>query len=171
MSGAPSHNAYVREIAYTSRALSFDGVEYDILDHNLTAPQIRIYDTYCDVWEIIHQNLDATLEATNIVDPMSGETLNGQAKGAALSRFESTKQRFFGQKLTAMKPPRLIPAIEADLANGDAAVIQLVSTAEAMLGRRLAELTPDERAALEIELSPREKVIDYPTIALPLLKR
>jgi hypothetical protein len=152
---------------YTSRALSFDGVEYDILDHKLTEPQISIYDTYCDAWEIIHQNLDAALEATNVVDPMSGKTLNGQAKGAALSRFESTKQRFFGQMLTAMKLPSLIPAIEADLDNGDAAVIQLVSTAEAMLGRRLAELSPDERAALEIELSPREYVIDYLTNAFP----
>ena len=152
---------------YTSRALSFDGVEYDILDHKLTEPQIRIYDTYCDAWEIIHQNLDAALEATNIVDPMSGKTLNGQARGAALSRFESTKQRFFGQMLTAMKLPSLIPAIEADLADGYAAVIQLVSTAEAMLGRRLADLSPDERAALEIELSPREYVIDYLTNAFP----
>jgi hypothetical protein len=152
---------------YTSRALSFDGVEYDIMTHKLTDAQIRIYDTYCDAWEIIHQNLDRALEATNIVDAMSGKTLNGQAKGSALSRFESTKQRFFGQMLTAMKLPSLIPAIEADIAAGNAVVIQLVSTAEAMLGRRLAELSPEERAALEIELSPREYVIDYLTNAFP----
>ena len=152
---------------YTSRALSFEGVEYDILDHQLTPAQISIYDTYCDAWEIIHQNLDNVLEATNVVDGMSGKTLNGNAKGAALSRFESTKQRFFGQMLTAMKLPSLIPAITADLARGDAVVIQLVSTAEAMLGRRLADLSPEERAALDIELSPREYVIDYLTNAFP----
>ena len=34
----------------------------------------------------------------------------------------------------------------------------LVSTAEAMLDRRLADLTPEEREALEIDLSPREYV-------------
>jgi len=152
---------------YTSRALSFDGVEYDILEHKLTPAQVAIYDTYCDAWEIIHQNLDAVLEATNIVDGMTGRTLNGQAKGAALSKFESTKQRFFAQTLTAMKLPTLLTAIERDLAGGNAVVIQLVSTAEAMLGRRLAELTPEERAELDIALSPREYVVDYITTAFP----
>ena len=152
---------------YTSRALSFDGVEYDILEHKLTPAQVAIYDTYCDAWEVIHQNLDAVLEATNIVDAITGDTLNGQAKGAALSRFESTKQRFFAQTLTAMKLPTLLTAIERDLAGGSAVVIQLVSTAEAMLGRRLAELTPEERAELDIALSPREYVVDYITTAFP----
>ena len=153
---------------YTSRALSFDGVEYDILEHKLTPQQIRIYDTYCDAWEIIHQNLDAALEATNIVDGMTGATLNGNAKGAALSRFESTKQRFFSQTLTAMKLPTLLKSMEAELAAGSAIVIQLVSTSEAMLGRRLADLSPDERANLEIELSPREYVVDYLLNAFPI---
>lgn len=152
---------------YTSRALSFDGVEYDILEHKLTEPQVHIYDTYCEAWEIIHQNLDAALEATGIVDGMTGDTLNAQAKSAALSRFESTKQRFFSQVLTAMKLPTLLRAIEADLADGNAVVIQLVSTAEAMLGRRLAELSPDERANLDIDLSPREYVVDYLVNAFP----
>ncbi len=31
---------------YTARALSFEGVEYDILEHQLTAEQTEIYDTY-----------------------------------------------------------------------------------------------------------------------------
>ena len=29
---------------YTARALSFDGVEYDVLEHALTPAQIEIYD-------------------------------------------------------------------------------------------------------------------------------
>ena len=66
-----------------------------------------------------------------------------------------------------MKLPSLVPAIEADLAAGQAVVVQLVSTAEAMLDRRLAELSPEEREALEIDLSPREYVIDYLTAAFP----
>ena len=31
---------------YTARALSFDGVEYDVLEHALTSAQIEIYDAY-----------------------------------------------------------------------------------------------------------------------------
>ncbi|WP_225011192.1 strawberry notch-like NTP hydrolase domain-containing protein, partial [Novosphingobium percolationis] len=78
---------------YTARALTFRGVEYDPLEHKLTDDQIAVYDAYADAWALIHQNLDEVLEATNIVDGMNGRALNAQAKGSALSRFESAKQR------------------------------------------------------------------------------
>ena len=152
---------------YTARALSFAGVEYDVLEHELTAEQIAIYDAYADAWAIIHANLTAALEATRVVDSATGATLNANARSAALSRFEGCKQRFFGQLLLSMKLPSLMPAIEADIAAGHAVVVQLVSTAEAMLDRRLADLSPGERESLEIDLSPREYVIDYLTAAFP----
>ena len=141
---------------YMARALTFQGVEYDRLEHKLSPEQIEIYDAYADAWALIHRNLDAVLEATNIVDRMTGQSLNAQAKGAALSRFESAKQRFFLQLLIAMKLPTLVAAIERDIADARHVVVQLVTTAEAMLDRQLASLSADERAHLEIELSPRE---------------
>ena len=143
---------------YTARALSFAGVEYEILEHQLTPPQIAVYDAYAQAWAIIHANLREALEATRIVDADSGDTLNSGAKSAALSIFEGTKQRFFAQLLLSMKLPSLLPAIETALADGNAVVVQLVSTAEAMLDRRLAELSNEEREALEIDLSPRKYV-------------
>ena len=152
---------------YTARALSFAGVEYDVLEHELTPEQTAIYNAYADAWAIIHANLSAALEATRVVDAATGATLNANAKSAALSRFEGCKQRFFGQLLLSMKLPSLVPAIEADVAAGQAVVVQLVSTAEAMLDRRLAQLSAAEREALEIDLSPREYVIDYLTAAFP----
>ncbi|NUQ18301.1 MAG: methylase, partial [Sphingomonas sp.] len=152
---------------YTARALSFVGVEYDVLEHELTPGQTAIYNAYADAWAIIHANLSAALEATRVVDAATGATLNANAKSAALSRFEGCKQRFFGQLLLSMKLPSLVPAIEADVAAGQAVVVQLVSTAEAMLDRRLAQLSAAEREALEIDLSPREYVIDYLTAAFP----
>jgi hypothetical protein len=38
---------------YQARALSFAGVEYEILKHDLTAEQIAVYDTYADAWGIL----------------------------------------------------------------------------------------------------------------------
>jgi predicted RNA methylase len=152
---------------YAARALSFAGVEYDVLEHALSPEQIAVYDAYADAWAVIHANLEAALKSTRVVDAATGATLNANAKSAALSRFEGTKQRFFGQLLLSMKLPSLIPAIEADLEAGQAVVVQLVSTAEAMLDRRLADLSPEEREALEIDLSPREYVIDYLSAAFP----
>ena len=152
---------------YTARALSFAGVEYDVLEHALTPKQVAVYDAYADAWAIIHANLQAALEASRVVDAATGGTLNANARSAALSRFEGTKQRFFGQLLLSMKLPSLVPAIEQDLGAGQSVVVQLVSTAEAMLGRRLADLDPEEREALEIDLSPREYVVDYLSAAFP----
>ncbi|MDB5687266.1 MAG: putative methylase/helicase, partial [Rhizorhabdus sp.] len=93
--------------------------------------------------------------------------MNAQARGAALSRFESAKQRFFSQILLSMKMPTLIPTIEQEVAVGHSVVIQLVTTAEAVLDRRLADLSATERAELDIDLSPREYMIDYLRHAFP----
>ncbi|EZP66266.1 putative methylase/helicase [Sphingomonas paucimobilis] len=152
---------------YMARALSFAGVEYEILRHELTPAQIEIYDTYADAWSIIHQNMERALELTGIVDGLENATLNSGAKASARSRFESTKQRFFGQVLLSMKLPTVIAAVRRHLANGQSVVLQLVTTAESILDRRLDALSPDDRADLEIDLSPREYVIDYLERAFP----
>ena len=152
---------------YLSRALSFAGIEYDILKHDLSIEQIEIYDTYSEAWSIIHQNLEEVLEITGVVDPLENKTLNSQAKAAARSRFESCKQRFFSQVLLSFKLPSVIPAIDEHITEGDSVVVQLVSTAESILDRRLNQLDPEEREDLDIDLSPRESVIDYLTRAFP----
>lgn len=152
---------------YTARALSFAGVEYEILRHELTPDQIAIYDSYADAWAIIHRNMERALELTAVVDGLENTTLNSGAKASARSRFESTKQRFFGQLLLSMKLPTVIAAVRAHIADGQSVVLQLVTTAESILNRRLADLSPEERADLEIDLSPREYIIDYLERAFP----
>src|SRR5690606_25481844 len=61
-----------------------------------------------------------------------------------------------------------MPAMEAALEGDNSVVVQLVSTAEAMLDRRLADLTDEERETLAIDLSPREYVIDYLAKGFPV---
>ena len=46
---------------YASRALSYAGVEVEMLEHQLSPEQIRIYDAYAGAFEIIHNNLTAAL--------------------------------------------------------------------------------------------------------------
>lgn len=86
---------------------------------------------------------------------------------AVRSRFESCKQRFFGPVLLSMKLPTIISAVEQHLAEGKSVVLQLVTTAESILNRRLGELSAEERAELDIELSPLEYCLDYLTRAFP----
>ncbi|MCR4269394.1 strawberry notch family protein [Nitratireductor sp. ZSWI3] len=144
---------------YTARSLSYDGVEYELVEHRLTEEQRRIYDAYAGAFQIIHNNLDAAMEAANITG--SEGTLNRQAKSAARSAFESTKQRFFGHLLTSMKTPTLIRSVEADLEAGHAAVIQIVSTGEALMERRLAEIPTEEWNDICVDVTPREYVGSY----------
>ena len=151
---------------YQARALSYAGVEVEVVEHALTAEQRRIYDAYAGAFQVIHAHLDAALQATGVTD--GRETLNRNAKSAALSAFEGAKQRFFGHLLTAMKCPTLLRAVEADLDAGRACVVQLVSTGEALLERRLAELPVDEWNDLGVDLTPREYVIDYLAHAFPV---
>ena len=151
---------------YQARALSYEGIEVDILEHPLSPEQRRIYDAYAGAFKVIHANLHDALEATGITQ--GEETLNKNAKSAALSAFEGAKQRFFGHLLCAMKCPSLIRAVQADLDAGRSAVIQLVSTGEALMERRIAEIPPSEWDDLSIDLTPREYVLDFLAHAFPV---
>ncbi len=150
---------------YTARSLSYEGVKVEIVEHDLSPAQVAIYDAYAEAFQVIHQNLNAALEASNITG--STGTLNGQAESAARSAFESAKQRFFSHLLTAMKCTTLIKSVEADMGAGHAAVIQLVSTGEAVMERKLAETPAEEWSDLSVDLSPREIVGSYLSHAFP----
>jgi predicted RNA methylase len=151
---------------YAARSLSYEGIEYELVEHQLTPEQVRIYDAYAGAFGIIHNNLDAAMRAANITGATG--TLNAQAKSAARSAFESAKQRFFGHLLTSMKTPSLIRSIERDLDAGHAAVIQIVSTGEALMERRLAEIPTEEWGDVQVDITPREYVLDYLAHSFPV---
>ncbi|MGA0543604.1 strawberry notch-like NTP hydrolase domain-containing protein [Neotabrizicola sp. VNH66] len=151
---------------YTARSLSYDGVEYEMLEHALSPEQRGIYDAYAGAFAIIHNNLAAAMEVANITS--ENGTLNRQAKSAARSAFESAKQRFFGHLLTSMKTPTLIASINADLAAGHAAVIQIVSTGEALMERRLSDIPTDEWNDVRVDITPRESCLDYLQHSFPV---
>ncbi|MDY8110907.1 strawberry notch family protein [Fulvimarina sp. 2208YS6-2-32] len=151
---------------YIARSVSYAGVEYDMLVHDLSQSQIAIYDSYAEAFQVIHNHLDAALLASGVTSDEG--TLNPQAKSAARSAFESNKQRFFQHLISAMKCPSLIPAIEADLEAGHSAVVQIVSTSEALLERRLAEIPASEWHDIQLDVTPREYVLDYLQHSFPV---
>jgi predicted RNA methylase len=151
---------------YSARSLSFEGVEYELLEHALSSEQQRIYDAYADAFQVIHNNLDAALRAANVTGAEG--TLNRQAKSAARSAFESAKQRFFNHLITAMQTPSIIASVEADLNSGASPVLQIVSTGEALMERRLADIPTEEWGDVEIDITPREYVLDYLANSFPV---
>ena len=62
---------------YAARSLSYEGVEYELVEHTLTPEQIRIYDAYAGAFQVIHNNLDAAMQAANV----TGETRHAERPG------------------------------------------------------------------------------------------
>ncbi|WP_322994135.1 strawberry notch-like NTP hydrolase domain-containing protein [Castellaniella sp.] len=67
-----------RRRLYTARSLSYDDVEYELVEHQLTPEQTGIYDAYAGAFAVIHNNLNAAMQAANITG--DDGTLNRQAK-------------------------------------------------------------------------------------------
>lgn len=152
---------------YVARSLSFEGVEYEPLFHALTEDDISIWDAWADAFQLIHANLGEALKATGFNDE-EGKAKSGLAASAVHSAFEGAKLRFFGHLLAGLKAPTLAASIRADLTEGRSAVIQIVSTNEAVMERRLASIPPEEWNNLSIDLTPREYVLDYLREAFPV---
>lgn len=116
---------------------------------------------------MIHNNLDAALEAAGVTSATHG-TLNRQAKAAAKSAYQGMLQRFFNHLITSMQTPSVIESITGDLDAGHAAVVQIVSTGEALQERRLAEIPADEWQDVSVDITPRDGVLSYLQHSFPV---
>lgn len=152
---------------YIARSLSFEGVEYAPLRHPLTEDDVAIWDAWAEAYQLIHANLRAALEAVGVTE--EGKPKSGQAASAVMSAFEGAKLRFFGHLLSGLKAPSLVASIREDLAAGRSAVVQVVSTNEAVMERRLAEIPPEEWNNLAVDLTPKDQVLDYLMGAFPVM--
>ena len=153
---------------YIARSLSFDGVEYEAIRHELTEQDVEIWDAWADAYQVIHSHLQAALEAVGVCDE-DGQPKGALAASAAHSAFESSKQRFFAGLLAGLKSPTLISSIRGDLAEQRSAVVQIVTTNEAVMERRLAEIPPEEWNNLSIDRSgSKDTVLDYLSSAFPV---
>ncbi|MDR3511006.1 MAG: bifunctional class I SAM-dependent methyltransferase/DEAD/DEAH box helicase [Caulobacteraceae bacterium] len=152
---------------YIARSLSFEGVEYEALRHPLTDDDVAIWDAWADAYQLIHANLRAALDVVGISE--DGKPKSGQAASAVMSAFEGAKLRFFGHLLSGLKAPSLVASIRQELAEGRSAVVQVVSTNEAVMERRLAEIPPEDWNNLAADLTPKDQVLDYLMRAFPVM--
>lgn len=144
---------------YIARNLSYNGVTYDTLVHQLDDVQIQIYDTIAQAWQIILQNMGEALKITQA---------GGQQKAAAMSAFWGAQLRFFNQVLTAMQMPSVIKAIKEDLKNGHSVVLQIVNTNEAPQERAIAKKREAGEDLEDLDLTPRDIIIEYLKNSFPV---
>lgn len=152
--------------AYLARNISFnDGtpqgtVQYDRLEHVLSANQRQVYDALAEGWQ-------STLGAMGQALGITGGDANSDAKANVMSAFWGAHQRFFNQIITAMQTPSIINAVERDVAEGKSVVIQLTNTYEAAQERALAE-RDDDADLDELDISPRDALIQMVERSFPV---
>jgi len=146
--------------AYIARNLSYDGVTYGTLEHNLTPEQTEIYDEMAKAWQIVLQNVNKALEET-------GQGKDGHSKGRAIGQFWGAQQRFFNQVLTSVQMPSVVEQVKKDLANGNAVVMQLVNTNEAAQNRAISKMN-EEDSLEDLDLTPRDMLMQYLDKSFPI---
>ena len=146
--------------AYQSRSISFDGVNYDTVTQTLTRNQRQTYNKMADAWQIVLQNVNEAMEG-------SGSSQNGRARSSAMSAFWNSQQRFFNQVMTAMQMPALLSSITTELAAGNSAVLQIVSTDEALQKRRVAQAQSAGMDLEDVDFTPRDILMQYLATSFP----
>ena len=148
---------------YTSRSLSYSGVSYDTVLHEVTDPQRELYDTLARAWQTVLQNIEDAIVVNN-----TGKN----AKAAALSSFWSSHQRFFNLIILTIQFPSVARDIQKHLDQGDAIIIQLTSTNEAQTKRALTKEKSkhlNEEISLEsLDISPKSILIEYLNNSFPV---
>ena len=146
---------------YLSRSISYDGVQYDSLEHALTPQQRDIYRATSEAWQKVLQNVNKALEAT-------GAAQNGTAKSNAYSALFGAQQRFYNTLLTAMSVPTVIADIRKELDKGNSVVVQLTSTNEAQAERALEKNAEEGGDLDELDLSPSDMLQDLLMKSFPI---
>ena len=145
---------------YTARSVSYDGVDYRTLVHDLSADQVLVYDRCAEAWQVVLRGIEAALDVTRA-------NLCGRARAAAYSQFWGAHQRFFLHVLVAMSAPSLIRDMEARLGAGESCVVQLVSTMEAATERAYAKAVGNGDDLRDLDVTPRDALLQYVEASFP----
>jgi hypothetical protein len=145
---------------YLARSVSYDGVDYRTLVHDLVPHQAATYDRCAQAWQVVLRNLQAALEVTK-ADKC------GRARAAAYSQFWGAHQRFFLHLLVAMSAPSLIRDMEARLEAGESCVVQLVSTMEAATERAYAKAVANGDDLRDLDVTPRDQLLQFVEASFP----
>lgn len=145
---------------YVARSISYNGVNYDTVEHALDPMQTEIYNTMSRAWQKTMQNVQSALETT-------GGQYNSTERQRALGNFYSAMQLFYNQVLTSMSMPSVIADMRRELAAGHSCVLQIVNTNEAQQNKQLAEAKAAGESLDNLDLTPREALVGYLTTSFP----
>jgi hypothetical protein len=149
-----------------SRGISFVGVGYDTMVHEITEEQAQAYNIAADMWSEARHAIEGAAEHQN--EAAGGNSTKSTA--AKMSQFWGGQQRFFNMLLTSMQMPPVIEKVRADLKAGRAPIIQLVNTNEAAQERELQKVADNVIEIDDFSVSPKQGLIDTIMSSFPVAR-
>ena len=151
---------------YMAPNLSFEGVQYERLEHRLTDEERAIQDSLSDAWARVNIGIQSALASTGIAT--LGKNAGKAVCALARAQFGMARSRFFQAFQASLKTRLVIDAVRQDLAAGHAAVIQLTNTYEANADRALAEAKTGDLS--EVEATPKDILLGFVRNQFPVQK-
>jgi hypothetical protein len=146
---------------YNARSLSYEGTEFELLQHTLTDEQVTLYNEACYFWRMCY---DWAKEGFSVT------MANNQGKAEAMGQFWGAAQRFYNQILISIQTPTAIEDMLKHLRAGDAVVVQLVSTNEAATKRAVGEALANEQSLDDLDLTPKDGLLNFIKNCFPVIQ-
>ena len=147
-----------------SRHLTWRGVNFHALIHEMTAPQKEVYDNLAKGFQLVLRNIEEALQST-------GQSEDAFAKSRAKSLFWSMNQRFWKQVLMSQQMASVLKAMDEAIAAGYSPVVQLTETGEAAQNRSLSKLVEEGQTDLGfLDMTPLAMLQQYIDKAFPTVQ-
>lgn len=137
---------------YVSRNISYEGVEYSEVIHELTPQQRRMYDAAAGLWQRVLQDVETAIGITGTP---------GRRRGRVMAQLFGAEQRFFNSVITAFKLPAVIRQVEKTLEDGKSAVVSLIGTNEAATARMAREATAEGLSLDDLDFTPKQALMKF----------
>jgi len=147
--------------AYMSRIISYEGVGYDTVQHDLTPMEIDSYNKAAEIWQDLITEFEAAIATAN--QPSKGEP-------GVWSAFYGGQQRFFLQYMMSLKLPDLFTEVTKDIALGRTVVINLFNTNEEMTDRMVRAARAEGISIEELDFTPKQMIIELIERFFPLIE-
>lgn len=159
---------------YCSRSLSYRGVDYNQVHHELTPEQVEVYNLACKAWQEVVINFDEALRVTGA---------DSKARRYSFGQLWAGEQRFFRQLLTAMKVPSLIQEVERKLEQGSVytdpatgkeytlpakVIVGIIGTGEARTKEQVSRAIELGMSLDEMDFSPKRILLDLVEKCFPV---
>ena len=137
---------------YSSRSISFEGIEYFETIHELTEEQVKIYDATAKAWQTIMKNMKS---CKNIIGADKKDIRD------SLKAFWGAHQKFYKKLTTSMKVPTAIKKIEKELQKNRSIIVSIINTYEETTEAEVAKAIANGTNLSEIDITPRATIADF----------